>query len=128
MLVSVRAAFAFLAFIVAIPASAAFHLWTMNELYSNADGSVQFLEVTALTGGQQFVSGHTLRSTIGGTTQTFNIGTDLPGDTTGRRMLIGTQGFAALGIVTPDFVVPNGFFSKTGGSLNGGEGSDIWAY
>ncbi len=113
-----RAVFALLAFIVAIPASAAFHLWTMNELYSNASGSVQFLEVTALTGGQQFVAGHTLRSTIGGTTQTFNIPSDLPGDTTGRRMLIATH----------DFVVPNGFFSTTGGSLNWGEGSDIWAY
>src|SRR5439155_10606362 len=54
--------------------------------------------------------------------------TNLPGDTTGRRMLIGTQGFAALGIVTPDYVVPNGFFSRTGGSLNWGESSDIWAY
>ena len=51
--VPIRAALALLAFIVAIPASAAFHLWTMNELYSNADGSVQFLEVTAPRAARQ---------------------------------------------------------------------------
>jgi hypothetical protein len=33
-------------------------------------------------------------------------------------LLIGTTGFAALGIVTPDYTVPNGFFSLTGGSAN----------
>jgi hypothetical protein len=128
MLRSLRIALALACALFLVPASAAFHLWTMNELYSNADGSVQFLEVTALTGGQEFVGGHTLKSTIGGTTQTFNVPHDLPGDTGGKRMLIATQGFANLGIVTPDFIVPNGFFSPTGGSLNWGEGSDVWTY
>ena len=28
----------------AAPARAAFHLWDINEIYSNADGSVQFTE------------------------------------------------------------------------------------
>ena len=125
---TLRIALALVAAVVALPVTAAFHLWTMNELYSNADGSVQFLELTALTGGQEFVNGHTLRSTIGATTQTLNMTHDLPGDSTGKRLLIGTQGFAALGIVTPDFTVPNGFFSTGGGSLNWGEGSDVWTY
>src|SRR5687768_13564618 len=96
----------FAVWLAASPAFATFHLWQMNELYSNADGSVQFLEMTALTNGQQFLQGHTLRSASGGTTRTFSFETDLPGDTpNGRRMLIATQGFAALGIVTPDYVV-----------------------
>jgi hypothetical protein len=38
--------------------------------------------------------------------------------TAGRRVLIATQGFALLGIVTPDFVVPNGFLPTDGGTLN----------
>jgi hypothetical protein len=124
---SVPAAVALLAWLAAFPAGAAFHLWTMTELYSNADGTVQFLELSAITGGQQFLSGHTLRSTSGGTSRTFTFSNDLPGDTpNGRRMLVGTQGFAALGIVAPDYVVPNGFFFQGGGSINFGEGADLW--
>lgn len=100
------------------PAQAAFHLWTMNELFSNVDGTVQFLELTALSPGQQFLSGHRLTASSGGTTRTFTFPADLPGDTSNKRMLIGTQGFAALGVVTPDYVVPNGFFFRNGGSVN----------
>src|SRR5688500_10590222 len=92
-------------------AGATFHLWAMNELYSNADGTIQFLEMTAITGGQQFLNGHILVSTSPGQqNRAFAFNRDLPGDSGGKRMLIATQGFATLGIVTPDFVVPNGFF------------------
>src|SRR6187401_542059 len=85
---------------------AAFHLWTMNELYSNADGTVQFIELTALAGGQEFLTGHSLTTTGNeGGTRSFTFPSNLPGDTSGKRMLIATQGFAALGIVTPDYVV-----------------------
>jgi len=34
------------------------------------------------------------------------------------RVLIATQGFAALGIVTPDYVIPNGFIPVGGGTIN----------
>jgi hypothetical protein len=111
----------------ALPAAANFHLWNMNELYSNADGTVQFLEFTAAAGGQQFLAGHTLTSQSGATTNTFNF-TNLPGDTAGKRFLVGTVGFAALGVVTPDYVVPNGFFFQGGGTITFGEGADIWIH
>jgi hypothetical protein len=124
----VRSTLAFLLLAAALPASATFHLWVMNELYSNADGSVQFLELTAQSSGQQFMNGHTLTATGGGSTRSFTFDRDLPLDSLGRRMLIGTQGFAALGIVAPDYVVPNGFFTRTGGSINFGESSDVWNY
>jgi hypothetical protein len=104
-------------------AGAVFHLWTMNELYSNADGSVQFLELTAVTGGQQFLAGHSLVAN-----SVFIFPSNLPGDTSGRRMLIATQGFATLGIVTPDYVVPNGFFSRGGGVIDFAESSDTWTH
>src|SRR6185312_16868218 len=42
------------------PAAASFHLWTIDELYSSADGKVQFMEMTALAPAQEFLSGHTL--------------------------------------------------------------------
>ena len=124
---SIRAALALLALVATLPVSATFHLWQMSELYSNADGSVQFLELTALTSDQEFIAGHTLRSTpTGGATQTFTFPSNLPGNSAGRRMLVATQGFAALNIVAPDFTVPNGFFAQGGGTLNFGEFADVW--
>jgi hypothetical protein len=108
-------------------AHATFHLWSMSELYSNADGTVQFLELRALAGGQQFLEGHSLTSTSGGVTHTFDFPAGLPGDTSGHTMIVATQGFAALGIVAPDYIVPNGFFFKNGGNVNFAE-VDIWNY
>ena len=106
---------------------AAFHLWALDELYSNADGTVQFVELRALAGGQQFVSGQVLSAGSGGTTHTFVFPSDLPGDTSNKTMLIATQGFAALGIVTPDYIVPNGFFFRAGGSINFAN-VDVWTH
>src|SRR5437773_1000819 len=99
-------------------AQATFHLWRITELYSNADGTVQFIELKAYAAGEQFVMNHTITSSSpGATTRTFRIPNDLPGDTAGmsggdpygygygmgmttyKSMLIGTQGFAALNVV-----------------------------
>src|SRR5688500_11411505 len=118
-------AFAVILCLAAAPLQAAFHLWQINELYSNADGTVQFVELTAITGGQQFLAGHNLTSASGGNTRTFTFPSNLPGDTSGKRMLIATQGFAALGIVTPDYIVPNNFFFPGGGTVNFAS-ADIW--
>lgn len=114
-----------IAALAAMPVAASFHLWTMTELYSNADGSVQFLEMRALTGSEQFFAGHALTSSSGGVTHTFTVPRDLPGDSSGRRMIFGTQGFAALGVVQPDYVVPNGFFFPGGGTVNWAD-ADVW--
>src|SRR5437016_11360501 len=100
-------------------------LWQINEIYSDADGSVQFIELITASGGQQFVAGHTMTSSQGATTHTLNVTTDLPGDSANKTFLIGTQGFAALNVVTPDYVVPNGFLFTDGGTLNWGGGADV---
>jgi len=108
------------------PAAATFHLWFADELYSNADGSVQFLEMTAETSGQQFLSGHPLIATQGGTTHSFTVTADLPGDSAGHRMIFGTQSFANLGVVRPDVIVPDGFFFLGSGTISWGD--DTWNY
>ncbi|HKC53237.1 MAG TPA: hypothetical protein VKC33_01180, partial [Burkholderiales bacterium] len=64
-------------------AQATFHLWRITELYSNADGTVQFIELKAFDSGQQFVKNHTVTSSQGTTTHRFVIPSDLPGDTAG---------------------------------------------
>ena len=103
-------------------------LWQINEIYSNADGSVQFIELITASSGQQFVTGQAMTSSQGATTYTLNVTTDLPGDSANKTFLIGTQGFAALNIVAPDYVVPNGFLFTGGGTLNWGGGTDIVSY
>jgi hypothetical protein len=122
---SIFRALAVLLGLVAAPLQAAFHLWQINELYSNSDGTVQFVELTALAGDQQFFARHDLTSSSGGNTKTFTFPSNLPGDTLGRKMLIATQGFAALGIVTPDYTVPNNFFFRGGGTVNFAD-VDVW--
>jgi hypothetical protein len=110
------------------PAHATFHLWRMTEIYSSADGTVQFLELGDCCAGENLLSGHVLRATGPFGTHTFEFTTDLPnGQTSGKRFLVGTQSFAALNIVAPDYVVPDNFFSTSGGSVNFAN-VDTWNY
>jgi hypothetical protein len=102
-------------------AGAAFHTFQISELYSSPDGNVQFVELHEHLGlnGEQFLGGHTLTSTQGATTRTYAFPTNLPdGNTADKRVLIATAGFAALGIVTPDYVVPTPFLFPGGGTIN----------
>jgi hypothetical protein len=97
-----------------------FHLYTINELYSNADGSVQFIEMTVGNfDGQGFWAGHSISVSQDGTTHSFTFPIDLPSEMTANTtVLIATQGFANLGIVTPDFIIPSGFLFTNGGTVN----------
>jgi hypothetical protein len=95
------------------------HLWRMTELYSNADGSVQFLELLVFEDGEEFLTNHGLFTmTLAGTTRSYLFPGDVGAPTAGKHLLVGTAGFAALGVVAPDYVVPNGFFPIAGGTLN----------
>ena len=119
--------------ISAMPASASFHLWDINELYSNADGSVQFVEFSTLANGQQFLKtgGATLNSINNTATvnHLFSFPNDLPGATANKFFLVGTAGLAtATGGVTPDYTVPDGFLFNAGGKLDFGPGADILTY
>jgi Ca2+-binding RTX toxin-like protein len=101
----------------------AFHLFHINELYSNADGAIQFIELVGDADGQPFLSGHTLTVTQGATTHTFTFNADLPNaQTLNKSVLVATQDFANLGIVTPDYIVPNGFLLQGGGTITFAEG------
>lgn len=99
-------------------ASASFHLWQIAEIYSNANGTVQYVELTTSASGQQFVTGHQVTASQNGAAHSFTIPDDLPGDSSNHKFLIGTQGFANLGIVTPDYVVPNGFLFQPNGNVD----------
>jgi len=116
-----RAVMVLLATLLSAPVSASFHTFQLNEFYSNADGSIQYVELKESFGanGQQFLAGRTISSAQGGTTHTFVFPADLPSAITANTsVLIATPGFAALGIVTPDYIVPAGFLFIGGGTVD----------
>jgi hypothetical protein len=105
--------------LLAAPAHASFHLYQIVEIYSSADGTVQYIELFEPANslqGQNFLAGHTVTSTGAAS---FSIPTNLPNtNTAGTHVLFATQGFANLGIVTPDYIIPAGFIAVAGGTVN----------
>ena len=110
--------FAVLAAAVSAPATAVCHVFLLEELYSNADGSIQFVTLVNATSadnenlfnGQQLVATENDDPGYGtGTIHRFTFSRNLPSATANRHVLVATAGFAALGIVTPDFTIPAGF-------------------
>jgi hypothetical protein len=102
-------------------ALASFHTFKIEQLYSNADGSVQFIVMRESAGaiGENFWAGLSLISTHAGVNKTVVVPANLPSAlTAGRSVLIATQGFSALGVVTPDYVIPSGFLPTDGGTFN----------
>ncbi len=83
---------------------------------------------------KDFLQGQVLTSTRMGVTKTYIFPNNLPGGgmmcdgyygcsptpspTANSRVLIGTAGFAALNLVAPNYVIPNGFLPTDGGTLN----------
>ena len=104
---------------MATPAPAAFHLWNIREVYSDASGNLQFIEFFTTDFSQQFVGGQQIVvRNIGNTqTHTFTLPSNLPGETANHAFLIGTAGIQAAGAPQPNFVVPNNFLFSAGGSI-----------
>ena len=104
---------------LAAPAWAASHLWIVNEVYSNADGSIQFIELfNPGDAGETFIDNHTVKSFTTGHLYTICPAVaeecNLPEDSAlNKYLLFATPGFAFLpGAPTPDYTFPAGnFFS-----------------
>ncbi len=93
-----------------------FHLYRINELYSNSDGSIQFIEMSVGDfNAESFWNNQSISVTQGSATNTFSFPADLPNTSTANTsVLIATQGFANLGVATPDFIIPDGFLFTNG--------------
>ncbi len=103
-----------------------FHLYNINELYSNPSGTIQFIELTTSASGQAFWSGVTISTTRGGVTNSYTFPSNLPGTATANTaVLIATQGFADLGLVSPNYIVPDGFLFPAGGVLDFGGADQV---
>ena len=98
-----------LSLFAAMPTHAAFHFWHVKEVFSNADGSVQFIELFDSFNNENFVSGHTLRSNSDGVIKNFTLLSNAPSSlTANKHLLFATPGFSALpGGVTPNYTLPD---------------------
>lgn len=98
------------------------HTWDVAEVFTNSDGTVQFIELVEANGTPNEVGlpGHTLSSNG----HSFVIpGGPLAAPTSNKRYLIATAAFAALpGAPTPDAIIPAGslpnFFSSAGDTVS----------
>jgi serralysin len=114
-------------------ALAGVHTWDVNEVFSNADGSVQFVELWESAGGagEVGVPGQTLSSIA----RSFTItGAVLAPPASNKFYLLATAEFAALpGAPVPDAIIPPGpptniaFFDIAGDTVAFG-GFDNWAF
>jgi len=117
----IMASIATMLLVAAATVRAEYHTFQIEQIFSNADGTVQFVVLHEFTGsnGENFWTGHALVSMSAGGNKNFPFPNDLAnGQTANKRVLVATQGFAALGIVTPDYTMPNGFLPIGGGTLN----------
>ena len=109
-------------------AQANFHTFVVDQLYSSADGEIQFivLRENANANGQQFVAFHAVTSTHAGVTKSFTIPNNLSsGSTAGRRVLLASDGYVGFragtplaNLPAPDYVIPNRFLATDGGVVN----------
>lgn len=125
MIAALLAALAWLS--TAAQVQAAFHLWKINEVFTNASGSVQFIEmINGVDPNQGVLSATNIDSN---SSVPFNFPSDLAGSTANKTFLIATPGFGALpGGVTPDYTLPANFFSVAGDTINFGGGLDIFTF
>lgn len=87
------------------------HLWRFSEVFTNADGTIQFIELKECCGstGEVFMTGKRVFSEANNNVATFQ--SNLTGSTAYKYLLLGTAGFAALpGAPAPDLIIPSNFF------------------
>jgi hypothetical protein len=111
--------------------------WQVVQAFSNADGTVQFVQLRESAGlnGQQGLAGKTLTVTRDGRSKTFTFPGDLPSpNTAARSVLIVTPGFLAVPdrypefkAVKPDYVAFDQLLPAEGGTIDFA-GTDQWTF
>jgi hypothetical protein len=102
------------------------HTWDVNEVFSNADGTIQFVELREGNGTPGEVNVHTQTLSATAPAKSFPIGGKaLTAPTSNKFLLFGTAAFSALPGAPPvDRVIPAGvlpfFFNPAGGSVTYG--------
>jgi hypothetical protein len=113
-----------------VPAHAAHHLWRIQQLYSNADGSVQFIELETTSAGRTGETNVGPFTVVAGG-NTFSFGTNAVPGASGvtQWLLLATSNFASLpGGVAPDYIIPPNFFPTGGGTITYAAAVDTFNY
>lgn len=133
-----RFAFPFVLLALAGSASASFHLWKIAQIYSSADGSVQFITFTNGNNFEELLAGHTLICTNAAGTNVFTFPNDLPSTVTANKtFIVGTFNLCAAGttnllgqtnlVQVPGAVAPDYIFTNAGPFLFPGTGTINYA-
>jgi hypothetical protein len=113
---------------IATDALATFHTFRIEQLYSNADGSVQYVLLRESQGfnGENLWHGINLQTIRNGLTpMEILFPSQLPDfNTAYKYVLVATEAFAALGLIKPDFIIPSGFLGFEAGGQIGFGGVD----
>ena len=102
-------------------ADASFHGYRIESIYSNADGTVQFIVLHESSGvnGQTALTGHALTVTRNGVAKTYAFPNNLPlRPTANARVLLATSGFAALNLIAPDYILPDQFLATDAATVD----------
>ena len=99
------------------------HLWRFNEIFSNVDGTIQFIEMHEIGGSELEIALLDKWVESEATGARFVFPDILVAPTANKFLLLGTARFAALpGAPTPDYIIQENFFSTDGDTLR------YWAY
>jgi hypothetical protein len=103
-------------------ARAAFHLWSVDQIYSSADGSVQFVQFSTVSDFQNLTGGHMITCVGPQGTHSFTIPANLSSSTTANKtFVIGTSNLTLVpGGLTPDYFFTNAvpFLFQNAGATN----------
>lgn len=122
---------------IAPAALAAASTFAIVEVFSSADGAIQFVQLREAAGenGQQGLAGRTLTVARAGVSRTLTLPADLPSTATANKsLLIASQGwqkvpsnYPEFRAVTPDYTMPDRFLPAEGATLTF-DGGDPWTY
>jgi hypothetical protein len=105
----------------AVPVRAGQHTWRVSEVFSNAKGTIQYVELKESQGGDS--EGGVGNGSIASSTKNFSWSHGVLANTANKYYLVATQAFAALpGAPTPDVIISAGnlpfFFAPGGDSVS----------
>lgn len=104
------------------------HTWKVNEVFSNADGTIQFIELSECCGfaNEINLNNKWVETDSGGAEQ---INGNVTAPTSNRKFLLATNGFAALpGAPVPDEIIADGFIDINGDTVRYGFNPPIYNY
>ena len=114
-----RKSFSLLFILIFAGPASAFDAWEIEEIFSNYDGSIQYIKLSTASENQQNLAGHEIRALdgSGAPLQNFLFPSSLSGSTANRSVLIGTSAFSELTQLAVDYQLPDGFLPLDGGTV-----------